>query len=275
MAEKAPVHVPYHAPEHFVVRRPRLATSFVLNVLAFAGLWVVYSSIRRITAHSVSTARDNATHLVDFQRWIGLPSEATVQRLLLPYDWVLRAANVYYLGFHFPVMITFLVWAMLWKREWMPRVRIALIGSTLVGLIIHLAVPMAPPRMLRVSGGFIDTARVFGPDPYALGIAKAANELAAMPSLHVGWALIIALTVIAALKTPWRWLILAHPIITAFVVIVTANHYWTDVFVGALLCGFGWWIAGRLRPVVSVPALAPPPPVSEGLDLARVRVASD
>ena len=44
-----------------------------------------------------------------------------------------------------------------------------------------------------VSYGFIDTAKVFGPDPYSLGIAKAANEFAAMPSLHVGWALLIAL----------------------------------------------------------------------------------
>ena len=46
---------------------------------------------------------------------------------------------------------------------------------TLAGLAIHLAFPLAPPRMLSLDG-FVDTARIFGPDPYALGIAKAANE---------------------------------------------------------------------------------------------------
>jgi hypothetical protein len=232
----------------FVARRPRLVTSLLFNVLALGALWIAYSSIRSVTAESVRTARDNAHRLVDFQEWIGLPSEAAVQRLLLPYEWLVRGANVYYIGFHFPAMIAFLVWAMVWKREWMPRIRFALIGSTMVGLLIHLAFPLAPPRMLRVSG-FIDTARLFGPDPYSLGISKAANEFAAMPSMHVGWALLIALAVVAALDTRWRWLIIVHPIATTAVVVITANHYWADVVVGALLGFIGWWVAGRLRPL--------------------------
>lgn len=231
-----------------VVRRPRLVTSFVFNVVALGGLWLAYSTIRQVTANSVRTARDNAHHLVAFQDWIGLPSEATVQRLLLPYEWVVRTANVYYIGFHFPSMILFLVWAMLWKREWMPRINVALIGSTLVGLVIHLVYPLAPPRMLRVSG-FIDTAKLFGPDPYAMGISKAANEFAAMPSMHVGWALLIALAVIKILDTRWRWLIVIHPLTTAIVVVVTANHYWLDVLVGAVLGFAGWTIAGKIRPL--------------------------
>ena len=93
---------------------------------------------------------------------------------------------------HFPSMIVFLVWVMVRKIEWMPQVRASLCLATFSGLIIHLLFPLMPPRLM-VSYGFIDTAKVFGPDPYSLGIAKAANEFAAMPSLHVGWALLIAL----------------------------------------------------------------------------------
>jgi hypothetical protein len=232
--------------EVFVVRRPRLITSLLFNVVGFGVLWIAYSSIRKVTANSVRTAKENAVSLIQVEEWMGLPSEATVQSLLLPYEWVVRSANVYYIGFHFPSMILFLGWAMLWKREWMPRIRLALIGSTAVGLLIHLAYPLAPPRMFP---GFVDTADIIGPDPYALGFAEAANQFAAMPSMHVGWALLISVGVIAALETRWRWLIVLHPIATTIVVVVTANHYWSDVFVGGLLGLMGWWVAGRVRPL--------------------------
>ena len=228
-------------------RRPGFTSSLLLNALALGALWVIYSAVRTVTADSWGAARSNADRLLAFQDSLGLPSEAVMQQLFLPYEWLVRGANMYYLGMHFPSMVVFLVWALFLKREAMPRIRLALIGSTLIGLVIHLAFPLAPPRMLRFSG-FVDTASIFGPDPYALGIAKAANELAAMPSMHVGWALLIALAVVKVTRTRWRWLVLAHPIITSVVVVVTANHYWTDVAVGAALASLGWWIAGFVRP---------------------------
>jgi len=56
-----------------------------------------------------------------------------------------------------------------------------------------------------------------------------------MPSLHVGWALLMAIAIIGVAKTKWRWLALLHPAATWFVVVVTANHYWLDGLVGCLL----------------------------------------
>lgn len=228
-------------------RRPSFISSLLLNVLALGGLWFVYSTVREVTADSFTAARDNADRVIAFQDRLGLPSEAVFQGWFLDYEWFVRAANVFYIGMHFPMMIGFLLWAVIAKREAMPRVRWALVGSTMAGLFIHLAFPLAPPRMLRPFG-FVDTARLIGPDPYALGIAKTANELAAMPSMHVGWALLIALAVIRLTRSRWRWLALAHPIITSFVVVITANHYWTDVIVGASLAIVAWWIAGLVRP---------------------------
>lgn len=230
------------------VRRPRLLTSLVFNAVALGVLWLAYSTIRTVTADSWRTARTNADKLLAFQDWLGLPSEATVQSLLLDHEWLVRAANVYYLFMHFPSMILFLAWVMLWRREWMPRFRWSLIGATMTGLMIHLAFPLAPPRMLRLSG-FVDTAQIFGPDPYALGVAKAANELAAMPSMHVGWALLICLATLRISRHRLRWLVLAHPIITTVVVVVTANHYWTDVIVGGGLALIAWWASGIKRPM--------------------------
>lgn len=231
--------------------RPTLKKSLALNAIGLGVLWFLYSGVRTVTADSFGAARDNADRLIAFQDSLGLPSEALFQSWLLDYEWLLRAANVYYFGAHFPSMLLFLLWAMFWKREAMPRVRWALIGSTMTGLVIHLAFPLAPPRMLGLAG-FVDTATIFGPDPYALGIAKAANELAAMPSMHVGWALLIAMAVVSLGRTRLRWLIVAHPVITTIVVVITANHYWTDIAAGAVLAVVGWWVAGRFRPVIVV-----------------------
>jgi hypothetical protein len=74
--------------------------------------------------------------------------------------------------------------------------------------------------------------------------------LSAMPSLHVGWAIIVAGSVIYALRTPWRWLAVVYPALTWLIVVVTGNHYWADGIVAATLCAlaFAGVSLGRRRP---------------------------
>ena len=58
-------------------------------------------------------------------------------------------------------------------------------------LIIHLLFPLAPPRMMD---GFVDTMAKFGPSIYPDNpLEGAANQIAAMPSLHFAWAMIVAI----------------------------------------------------------------------------------
>tara|TARA_B100000029_G_scaffold280796_1_gene274879 strand:- start:1667 stop:2491 length:825 start_codon:yes stop_codon:yes gene_type:complete len=230
------------------VQKQNRTTTIVLNLVTFGLLWFGYSTVRRITADSTKIAAENAINLVKFQDWLGFPSEADFQQYVIDSELLIKIANCFYFLMHFPTMIIFLLWVMIRKIEWMPQVRASLCLATFAGLIIHLIFPLMPPRLLG-SYGFIDTAKVFGPDPYALGIAKAANELAAMPSLHVGWALLIALAAIKIMKHPARWLILLHPILTTIVVVITANHFWLDIVVGAALAYAGWKIASRYWPL--------------------------
>jgi hypothetical protein len=56
-----------------------------------------------------------------------------------------------------------------------------------------------------------------------------------MPSLHIGWAVLIAVGLIATTRSKWRWLWLGHPILTVLVVVGTANHWWLDGVVALLL----------------------------------------
>ncbi|MFV2039219.1 MAG: phosphatase PAP2 family protein, partial [Acidimicrobiales bacterium] len=138
-------------------RRPGFMVSLALNVVALGALWIVYASVRTVTANSWAAAQNNAQRVINFEDSLGVPSEALFQRVFLDYEWLVRAANVFYIGIHFPAMIAFLVWALITRRGAMARIRGALIGSTLVALFIHLAFPLAPPRMIRFSG-FVDTA---------------------------------------------------------------------------------------------------------------------
>jgi hypothetical protein len=116
------------------------------------------------------------------------------------------------------------------------RFRDVMVAITLAGLAMHLLLPLAPPRMFPHLG-FVDTAKVFGPASYGAGSPYKgfANQFAAMPSLHFGWALVIAWAVIIATKSRWRHLIVLHPVITLAAIVLTANHYWLDAFAATVL----------------------------------------
>lgn len=200
-------------------------------------LWVGYAIARGITAGDLATATQNSRAIIDLQQSLGFPSEAALQATLLDNPWLLKAANLYYLGVHFPVTVGFLAWAWCTNRSKFTRIRNALILTTSAGLVIHVIYPLKPPRMMD---GFIDTAALLGPDPYELGISGGANQLAAMPSLHIGWALLIALGVIWIGTSTTKWLALAHPILTLAVVVLTANHYWVDAIAAAAIVAVAW-----------------------------------
>ncbi|KJY29607.1 phosphatase PAP2 family protein, partial [Streptomyces katrae] len=120
---------------------------------------------------------------------------------------------------------------------------------------LHLSFPLAPPRMLEAAH-LVDTGQVYGPTVYraAPDADTMANQFAAMPSLHFGWALMLALGMIAATRSRWRALWLLHPLATLLVVVGTANHYWVDAIVATLLLGAALLLIPR-------PAAAAPGPL--------------
>ncbi len=252
------------------------AFDLVRNIAILGGLYLAYSFVRQLTADDRTAAFANAARLLDFQNAIGLPSETILQYQFLRHPEVITAANNFYMWVHFPATALFLGWAWHQHRHHFGVIRASLISLTTAGLILHLLFPLAPPRMLK-SVGYIDTGALFGPSPYDLAASSAANQIAAMPSLHVGWAILIAISVVALSRSRLRYLILAHPIITTLVVIVTANHYWTDAIIAALLVAGSWLFMVRLR---NLPMLnfdntsdAPPPPPAR-IDLVALDQAT-
>ncbi|MFA1544124.1 phosphatase PAP2 family protein [Actinomadura monticuli] len=221
--------------------RPRA----VRELLLIIALFTVYKLGRLLAGGRVAEAFDNAHRVWRLERLLDLPSETGVQQGLLHSDLLVGAANCYYAYVHFPAAVAFLLWIYLRRPahyRWVRRVMVALTGAALV---LHLLVPLAPPRMLPATG-LIDTAALFGPAVYGPPQTDTiANQYAAMPSLHIGWAAVIALGLVATSRTRWRWLWVLHPAVTIAVVVGTANHYWLDGVVVLALLAVG---ALLLRP---------------------------
>lgn len=223
------VTTPGHAPA-----RPPL----LRELLLVTALFLVYKFGRLFANGHELRAFHNADRIWDVERAFHLPGEGSVQALLMNGEPLVRAANTYYAAVHFPATAAFLAW-LYWRRPahylWSRRV-LALL--TAAALALHLLMPLAPPRMLAATG-LVDTARVYGPSVYGATpeTDSMANQFAAMPSLHFGWALMVAFGLIAATRSRARWLWLLHPALTLLVIVGTANHYWFDALAAAALLG--------------------------------------
>ncbi|WP_081220371.1 phosphatase PAP2 family protein [Streptomyces sp. M41(2017)] len=210
----------------------------VREVLLVVGLFVVYKVGRQLATGHTAEAFTNAHRVWDAERSLHLPGEGAVQTALLHSDTLVHIANTYYATVHFPATAAFLVWLYLRRPThyvWARRVLALVTAAALVG---HLTFPLAPPRLLAESG-LLDTGQLYGPSVYGAHPATdaMANQFAAMPSLHFGWALMVAIGLIAATRSRWRWLWLLHPLVTLVVIVGTANHYWLDSVVAAALLG--------------------------------------
>ncbi|MEV3859021.1 phosphatase PAP2 family protein [Streptomyces sp. NPDC050095] len=210
----------------------------VRELLLVVGLFLVYKFGRQLANGHTSEAFRNADHVWNFERAVHLPGEGAVQTVLLDSDTLVHAANIYYASVHFPATLALLVFLYLRRPRHYVWTRRVLAALTAAALALHLAFPLAPPRMLKAAH-LVDTAQVYGPSVYSAkpSTDTMANQFAAMPSLHFGWALMVAIGLIVATRSRWRWLWLLHPLFTLLVVVGTANHYWLDALVATALLG--------------------------------------
>jgi hypothetical protein len=168
-------------------------------------------------------------------------------------------ADYAYATLHYAVTLAVLIW--LWRAHptaYLPARR-TLTAATLLGLVGFATVPLAPPRMLP---GFIDTMTRYGNDGWwgsaasaPKGLGSFTNQFAAMPSLHVGWAIWCGWMVARLAHRAWvRRLAVAYPVVIVLVVLSTANHYLLDALAGLLVLLVGHAISrtalrpGRVEP---------------------------
>jgi hypothetical protein len=217
----------------------------LVEVAVVVGGYLAYKQVRYLVRDHEVEAFANAARVIRWERAVGIFTELHVQELAIGSRVVVELLNRYYVSVHFPLTVALVVWAYACRRaDVYPRLRFFLLSITVVALAIHVAFPLAPPRMLPELG-FVDTLAEYGPRVYPADPGRSiANQFAAMPSLHFGWALVLAWCIAPALRRRWVSVLLwAHPAVTLIAITATANHFWLDAAVagGLVLLAAAVW----------------------------------
>jgi hypothetical protein len=199
--------------------------------LAFLGLvYLLYSLIRNAAPSQVGRAQLNAAAILDLEGSLGLDVERSLNLRVAPLEWLAVPANYYYATMHFAVTLAALVWLYRRRPQAYRTARGVLLAMTLLALVGYWLYPLAPPRLMP-GGGFVDTVRIWGTWGVAASepVTSASNQYAAMPSMHVGWALWCGVVIARHVRRPAvQALGLLYPAVTLAVVVVTGNHFVLD-----------------------------------------------
>jgi hypothetical protein len=223
-------------------RRTRVVGAFLREAAIIGLLYGLWQLAGKVSLTSGADAQARGHWIAHAEHDLGFPSEHSVQSLILGHSVVVQAANLYYAAMHFPMMFVFLIWLFARHRNHYRPVRQVLAWTTLACLLIQLLLPVAPPRMFP---GIVDTGLKYGQSVYANG--SPADQLSAMPSVHVGWAVLVGYYAWRVGTSRWRYLGAAHAALTVFVVVATGNHWWLDGVVAVALLAISAWAVYGVR----------------------------
>jgi hypothetical protein len=218
------------------------------ELLLLGLLYFAYTASRTLASGEIAPARHHAAALLALERSMKIDIELWLNHRVSDAPPIAVAASYWYAVLHYIVTPTMLTWLYGRQRHLYARARNALIVATTLGLATYLVFPTAPPRLM--SGAYIDTLAQESQYGWwtshasaPAGLGSLTNELAAMPSLHVGWAVWVAWIVWRTTGSSlYRSLGVAYPVVTSVVVVGTGNHWAVDVLAGAAVAALG--IAG-------------------------------
>lgn len=224
------------------VEAPRLPAWWVEALIVVAG-YLIYQAIQSLLAGSPQSAIDRATWLWHLEQNLRINPELVVNAFFAQHHWIVVGAGIFYSTCHFLLTPAVLVWLRFYRQSVYVPLRNILIGTSLVALVMYWLIPLAPPRLALP--GIIDTSVKANIMSAASPTWPAtwANQYAAMPSLHVAWAVWVALALVVAFRgSRYRQLAWAYPVTTTIVVVGTGNHYVVDALAGAAIV-FACWAA--------------------------------
>jgi PAP2 superfamily len=204
-----------------------------------------YELTRSVLAPNWPLALRHAHEVAALERLAGVAWEVPLQRAFLGSPDAVRALNLFYLAGHFVGTAAFLLWLYHRSRRAFRRFRNGLLAATALALAVHWRFPTAPPRLADV--GLVDTLhRLSGLDIGSPGSAGFSDPVAAVPSLHAGWALGVGVgLVLYARSRAWRAVGAAYPAAVVLATIVTGNHFLLDAAAGMLVLGLGFALTGE------------------------------
>jgi membrane-associated phospholipid phosphatase len=226
-----------------------------VELLAIAWLLFLYDAVNNLAPLRLATALGNARGILHVERLLHIDPELSLDRWLAGHHTLGVVLANYYDNAHFVVTLGILGW-LWWKRADLYRpLRNTLVLVNVIGFVVFWLFPVAPPRMLDGFADVVASTHAFG-SWHTGALASAANQLAAMPSLHMAWAgwCTVALWRMSSRRSI-RVAAVLYPCLTAFAVLSTGNHFVLDIVGGllvlalaVLLVGSPDRLAGRLSP---------------------------
>ncbi|MET7701541.1 MULTISPECIES: phosphatase PAP2 family protein [unclassified Streptomyces] len=223
--------------------RLRWWTELPLILLVYAS----YSAGRLLARGNETSAVDHGLSILRIEKALYLNAEHPLNRLFTREAWLGVPADFWYASLHYLVTPAILIWLFRSRAVRYRAARTWLMTSTFIGLIGFTLLPTCPPRLLSTGHGFVDTMAQYsdygwwgGEASAPRGMGGMTNQYAAMPSLHVGWALWCGVMLWRHGRTPAAKVAgVVYPLFTTIVVMGTANHYFLDAVAGAAVMGIG------------------------------------
>jgi membrane-associated phospholipid phosphatase len=234
---------------------PHGVLDVVRQVALFAAAYWAYRFVRGAVDGKAADAFANGRELIDLERTLHLFFEPAVQTWVSGQEWLIDFASWMYVNSHFSITLGALVFIYLFHNQSFYFIRnmfMVAMGLALVGYVLY---PTAPPRFFP-EWGFTDSVAEFTGIPQdSVAVNALFNPFAAVPSMHVAFALMLGwplarLVKHRAFKVFWS----LYPLLVTFVVVATGNHFWMDAFLGAVVAAISAYVAkevlARARPTV-------------------------
>jgi len=216
------------------------------EILLIASALPIYYLVRGITQTQVDDAVGRGVDIIEIEQSLGIFWEVELQSWVLSYGWAVKLLNNFYLFGHLPVIGVLAVWLYFWHRPQYLLMRNAFLLSGAIALIFYVNFPTAPPRLLpdHLGFGFVDTVVDQYDQSRPLTPSWFVNEYAAFPSMHIGWNLLVGISIWLASK---NFFVRAFAVLMPFLmftdIVLTANHYFLDALGGIAVMSVGLLIA--------------------------------
>lgn len=220
--------------------------------LIMAGAYGLYSLVKGVWGGSLEEGRRAAASLIDLEKSLGIYVEPDLQRFFVDHSLGMPFWNAFYVVSQVVVLPLTLFLVYRYRRGSYAFIRNMAVLSWTAGVIWYALQPVAPPRLL--ASGFTDTVSTQTFFELDSDFVRAFyNPVAAMPSLHVGMAPVVAWALIRL--TPWVWtkaLGVAYPLLVTVSIVVTGNHFLLDIAGGLAVvlpaAAISAWLVREPRP---------------------------
>jgi PAP2 superfamily len=229
-------------PDWLAERHP-LGAEAVLVVSIYA----VYETSRGLVAGGSGVALHHARMIASLERSLHVFVEANVQHAGGALPGLIGALGLLYLTMHLAVTGTYLLWLHRCRPAAFPLVRTTVLIASSLALIGYMAFPTAPPRLAAL--GIADTISGDHVDLNHGLLSSLYNPFAAVPSMHVGYAVIVGASLVRYGGRPvLRAAGVVYPALVVLVIVATGNHFLFDAAAGVIVAAVA---AGAARLLVS------------------------